>query len=338
MYHPALKTSLCDMLGIEYPILQAGMGFVARGPLAGAVSAAGGLGCIGAGTMTPQELTAEINIVRSMTDKPFAVDLLFATAAGKSASMFSTDTQALIDVVFNEKVPVLVSGLGNPGPIVPEAHAAGMKVLSLTGSTKNAMRLAASGVDAVIAQGYDGGGHTGSVGTMTLLPSVIDAVDIPVLAAGGLADGRGLAASLAMGAIGVWMGTRFIATPEAWGHDNYKNRIVEIGDEDTIRTKCFSGKPCRMISNDTTKAWETPEMQARLKPFPHQTRNVIEWLGTDPYMAGRRDGQTDIGALAAGQSSALIHEVKPAGDIVRDIMTEASRVLERLGGRAVMAR
>ncbi len=336
MYHPALKTPLCDMLGIEYPVIQAGMGFVARGPLAGAVSAAGGLGCIGAGTMTPQELTAEIAIVRSMTDRPFAVDLLFATAGGKSAQMFSGDTQALIEVVFNEKVPVIVSGLGNPGPIVPECHAAGMKVLSLTGSTKNAVRLAASGVDAIIAQGYDGGGHTGSVGTMTLVPAVMDAVDIPVLAAGGIADGRGLVASLAFGAIGVWLGTRFIATPEAWGHDNYKNRIVEISDEDTIRTKCFSGKPCRMIANDTTKAWETPEMQAKLKPFPHQTRNVTEWLGTDPYMAGRRDGKTDIGALAAGQSSALIHEVKPAGDIVRDLMAEATRVLERLGGKVAV--
>lgn len=330
MYHPALKTPLCDMLGIEYPIIQAGMGFVARGPLTGAVSAAGGLGCIGAGTMRADELREEIAIVRSITDKPFAVDLLFATAGGQSAAFFSTDTQALIDVVFDEKVPVLVSGLGNPGPIVAEAHAAGMKVLSLTGSTRNAVRLAASGVDAIIAQGYDGGGHTGTVGTMTLVPSVLDAVDIPVLAAGGLADGRGLAAALAMGAIGVWMGTRFIATPEAWGHDNYKNRIVEIGDEGTIRTKCFSGKPCRMISNDTTAAWESPDMQAKLKPFPHQTRNVTEWLGADPYMAGRRDGKTDIGALAAGQSAALIHDVRPAGDVVRDIMQEASRMLDRL--------
>jgi len=334
MYHPALKTPLCEWLGIEYPILQAGMGFVARGPLAGAVSAAGGLGCIGAGTMSPDDLRAEIATVRSITNKPFAVDLLFATAGGKSAQLFSTDTQALIEVVFEQKVPVLVSGLGNPGPIVAECHAAGMKVFSLTGNTKNAMRLAASGVDAIIAQGYDGGGHTGNVGTMTVVPAVIDAVDIPVMAAGGIADGRGLAAAIALGAIGAWMGTRFIATHEAWGHDNYKNIIVQTDDEGTIRTRCFTGKPCRMIKNDTTAAWESPELQAKLKPFPHQTRNVIEWLGTDPYMAGRRDGKTDIGALAAGQSSALIHEVKSAGDVVRDIMAEASAVFERIGGRA----
>jgi len=283
--------------------------------------------------MRPDELRAEIAIVRSITDKPFAVDLLFATSSGQSAQIFNTDTQALIEVVFEQKVPVLVSGLGNPGPIVAECHAAGMKVFSLTGNTKNAIRLAASGVDAIIAQGYDGGGHTGTVGTMTVVPAVIDAVDIPVLAAGGIADGRGLAAAIAMGAIGVWMGTRFIATHEAWGHDNYKNIIVETDDEGTIRTRCFSGKPCRMIKNDTTAAWEAPEMQARLKPFPHQPRNVTEWLGgVDPYMAGRRDGRTDIGALAAGQSSALIHEVKSAGDVVSDIMAEASRVFERISG------
>ncbi|HBC54752.1 MAG TPA: hypothetical protein DDW95_05595 [Alphaproteobacteria bacterium] len=330
MYHPALKTPLCEMLGIDYPIIQAGMGFVARGPLAGAVSAAGGLGCIGAASMTGEELREEIRIVREITDKPFAVDILFATTGGKQTPVFTSDVQDHIDVIFDEKVPVLASGLGNPGPIIDECHAAGMKVLSLTGNTKNAKRLADSGVDAVIAQGYDGGGHTGRVGAMTLLPAVIDAVDVPVLAAGGIGDGRGIAAAITLGAIGVWLGTRFIATPEAWGHDNYKRRITEIDDEGTTRTRCFSGKPCRMIQNDTTKAWESPELEASIRPFPRQMANVTEWLGKDPYMAGRRDGETDIGALAAGQSSALIHEVKPVAQLIEDLMTEASATLDRI--------
>lgn len=332
MYHPALKTPLCEMLGIDYPIVQAGMGFVARGPLAGAVSAAGGLGTIGAGTMSGEELREEIRIVRSITDKPFAVDILFSTAGGKNVAMFSKDVEDHIEVVFEEKVPVVASGLGNPGPIVERCHSAGIKVLSLTGNTRNAKRLAASGVDAIIAQGYDGGGHTGRVGSMTLFPATIDAVDIPVLAAGGIADGRGIAAALVMGAIGVWLGTRFIACTEAWGHDNYKGAVVNADDEGTIRTRCFSGKPCRMIRNQTTAAWETPELQARLKPFPHQMPNVTEWLGEDPYMAGRRDGKTDIGALAAGQSSALIHDIKPAAEIIARLMEQASAALSNIAG------
>jgi len=333
-YHPALRTPLCELLGIEYPIVQAGMGFVARGPLAAAVSAAVGLGTIGAASLGAKGLREEIRKVRDLTDRPFAVDILFATIGrpqkNEAEARFTQETQELIDVVFEENVPVLASGLGDPGPIVPQAHALGMKVLALVGNTKNAKRVAASGVDVVIAQGYDGGGHTGQVGTMTLLPSVLDAIDLPVMAAGGIADGRGLAAVLAMGGVGAWIGTRFIATDEAWGHDNYKQRIVEIDDEGTIRTRCFSGKPCRMIKNDVTSAWEDPELQKQIKPFPQQFGVISKWLGHDPYMAGRRDGNVERGALAAGQSSALIHDVRPAGEVLRRIVDEASEALERL--------
>jgi enoyl-[acyl-carrier protein] reductase II len=191
--------------------------------------------------------------------------------------------------------------------------------------------VAAGGVDAVVAQGYDGGGHTGRVGTLALLPAVIDAVDVPVLAAGGIADGRGLAAALAMGAAGVWMGTRFVASREANGHEKYKQRIVDIDDEGTTITRCFSGKPCRVVKNQTTEAWENPELIATIKPFPQQFGVMSAWLGFDPYVAGRFEGQVDVGALAAGQSSALIHAVLPAGEIVRAIAAEAERALERLG-------
>lgn len=331
MFHPALNTAICDLLGIDYPVLQAGMGFVARGELAGAVSAAGGLGTLGGATLSAPALREEIAKVQRTSDRPFAVDLLFAKGpGGNSSQAFTDDVQESLEVVFEERVPVLVSGLGDPGPVMARCHEAGMKVLSLTGNTRNAVRLAESGVDAIIAQGYDGGGHTGRVGGMALLPAVLDAVALPVLYAGGVGDGRGLAGTVAMGGEGVWCGTRFIATHEAWGHDNYKDAVVRIDDEGTIRTRCFSGKPCRMYANRTTAAWENAEMQTKIEPFPLQMRNVTKWLGKDPYMAGRRDGEVEIGACAMGQSAAVIHAVMPAGDVVLQIMEEATRALERL--------
>jgi enoyl-[acyl-carrier protein] reductase II len=335
MTHPALRTPLCELLGIERPILQAGMGFVAHAELAAAVSEAGGLGVIGAATLTPDQLRGEIRGVRERTHKPFGVDILFTPGSGRSqegASPLAASVHELVDVVFEEEVPVLASGLGNPGPVVPQAHDLGIVVLALVGNTRNAVRVAESGVDCVVAQGYDGGGHTGRVGTMTLVPAVIDAVDVPVVAAGGIADGRGLAAVLGMGACGVWMGTRFVASVEAHGHDNYKQRIVEIDEEGTTRTRCFSGKPCRMIRNRITEAWESPELVQKIERFPRQWGVMAEWLGHDPYTAGRYEGRIEDGALAAGQSSALIHEVLPVAEIMQQVMAEAEAALSRLTG------
>jgi enoyl-[acyl-carrier protein] reductase II len=335
MLHHALRTEICDLLGIELPIISAGMGFIARHELCAAVSEAGGLGMIGAASLTAEELRDEIRAVRRLTDRPFGVDILFATARRPAADVatgqLTYGVQSLCDVVFDERVPVLASGLGDPGPVVPTAHELGMPVLALVGNTKNARRVAASGVDAVVAQGYDGGGHTGRVGTLTLVPAVLDAVDVPVLAAGGIADGRGIAAMLAMGAAGVWLGTRFVASEEAHGHRNYKERIVEIDDEGTIRTRCFSGKPARMIRNPVTEAWEAPDLQAKIQPFPRQFGVMQEWLGHDPYTVGRFEGKTEAGALAAGQSSALIHEVLPVREIVARLVAETEEALERLG-------
>jgi enoyl-[acyl-carrier protein] reductase II len=340
--HPTLRTPLCDILGIEIPIVQAGMGYVARGELAAAVSEAGGLGVIGAASLDAKGLRDEIRKVRDLTDRPFGVDILFATvgrpASDGATAAFTRGVQEQIDVVFEERVPVLASGLGDPAPVVPTAHEAGMKVMALVGNTRNAIRVAAGGVDVVVAQGYDGGGHTGRVGTLALVPQVIDAIDTPVAAAGGIADGRGIAAALALGACGVWIGTRFVATREAYAHDAYKNRIVDIDDEGTIRTRCFSGKPCRVIKNDTTQAWEARELQDTILPFPRQLGVINEWLGEDPYLAARRQGKTDVGAMAAGQSSGLVHDVPSAGDIVRRLVEETDAALERLsGGRATTA-
>jgi enoyl-[acyl-carrier protein] reductase II len=331
--HPTLKTSLCDIVGIEKPIVQAGMGFVARSELAASVSEAGALGVIGAAFLSLDQLREEIRKTKDMTDKPFGVDILFATYGRPSSDPrveeFTDEVRKQIDIVFEERVPVLASGLGNPAPIVPEAHELGIKVISLVGNTKNAKRVAAGGVDVIVAQGYDGGGHTGRVGTLTAVPAIVDCVEQPVLAAGGIADGRGLVASLAMGAVGVWIGTRFVASREAFAHINYKNRITEIDDEGTMRTRCFTGKPCRVIKNRTTAEWESRE--AEIEPFPIQIMKISEYLGENVYEASRLHGKIDIGSCAAGQSSALIHEVKGAGEIVNELMDEAEHILDKLG-------
>ncbi len=328
------RTALCDLLGIEVPIVQAGMGYVARGELAAAVSEAGGLGMIGAASLNAAGLRDEIRKVKDLTDRPFGVDILFATvgrpALDDETVAFTRDVREQIDVVFEQGVPVLASGLGDPGPVVPIAHEQGMKVMALVGNTRSAARVAASGVDVIVAQGYDGGGHTGRIGTLSLLPAVLDTVDVPVVAAGGIGDGRGIAAVLAMGAVGVWMGTRFVASEEAYAHENYKQRIVEIDDEGTTVTRCFSGKPCRVIKNDTTQAWESRDLQDQIVRFPRQMRVISEWLGEDPYIAARRKGRIDKGAMAAGQSSALIHDLMPAAKIIARLMAETERALTAL--------
>jgi enoyl-[acyl-carrier protein] reductase II len=325
---PSLASLLTDnpllrLLGICYPILQAGMYQVAYGELAAAVSAAGGLGVIGSAFMEPEQLRAEIRTVRERTDRPFGVDILFARVEGGDAQSagYTEQVRAHVEVVLSERVPVLVSGLGNPAQVIPQAHAQGMRVLAVVGNTRQARAVAAAGVDAVIASGHDGGGHVGRVGTVSLVPGVVDALDVPVVAAGGLADGRGLVAALALGACGVWMGTRFIATRQARAHANYKQRIVALDDEGTVVTRAHSGKPNRMIRNDFTRGWEGRE--AEILPYPQQMLQV----GAPASYRGRIEGDVEHGVLPAGQGGALIHAVEDAGEVVRAIMAEARRVL-----------
>ncbi len=267
------ETPVARRLGIRFPIFQAGMGFVAHAELAAAVSNAGGLGCIGAGTMNDRELREQIRRCRAMTDRPFAVDLLFAEIkADKTEShvvKYAGNVQRLIDVTFEERVPVIASGLGNPAGIIERAHREGVVVMSLCGNVKQARRLEASGIDVIIAQGHEADGHTGRIGTMTLVPQIVDAVRVPVLAAGGIADGRGLLAAIALGAQGIWMGTRFVASVECYAHVNYKNKIVEIDEEGTTITRCHSGKPCRLVRNKFTDSWVGRE--AEIEPFPIQS-------------------------------------------------------------------
>lgn len=320
-----LSTRFCQRVGIQYPICQAGMGFIAPGRLAAAVSAAGGLGVIGAASMTAVQLREEIKIVRDTTDKPFGVDILFAQIKAEQTDQvvrYTDEVTRLIEVVLEEKVPVLAAGLGTPAGVVPDAHAQGITVMALAGNVKQAKKMAAEGVDVIIAQGHEAGGHTGRIGTMALVPQVVDAVNVPVLAAGGLADGRGLVAALALGASGIWMGTRFVASVEALAHDNYKNRIAEINEEGTVISRCHSGKPCRLIRNAFTDSWESRAQE--ILPFPLQMIKV----GREAAMKARYDGKIEEGGAPAGQISGLITSVKPAGEIVRAVVAEAVAVLE----------
>jgi enoyl-[acyl-carrier protein] reductase II len=322
-----LHTPLCDLLGIRYPILQAGMGYVARSALAAAVSNAGGLGVIAAAPGTPGDLRTEIRRVREATDRPFGVDILFATvrATGAEADRFTDTVKGWVDVTLEERVPVLIAGLGSPGPVTPDAHRLGMRVMALCGNVKQARDHVANGVDVVIAQGHEAGGHTGRIGGLVLIPAVIDAVaPVPVVAAGGIADGRGLAAALALGAVGVWLGTRFISTVEAYAHDNYKQKIVAIDEEGTVVTRAASGKPCRLIRNNFTRSWEGRERE--IQPFPIQGERV----GIPAALVAREKGDVENGNAPCGQSAGLIHGIVPARDVVSSLVSEAEGVLARL--------
>ncbi len=310
------RTALTEILGIEYPIIQAGMGGVAMADLTAAVSNAGGLGVIGGAMLTADGLREEIRKVKGMTDKPFAVDLLLAEGMPGLAEQ--------IEAVYAEGVPVFASGLGNPAPYAAEMHRRGMKVIAVVGNVRNGRRCAEGGADIIVAQGHEGGGHTGRVATLALVPQVVDAIKpLPVVAAGGIADGRGLVAALALGACGIWVGTRFVATHEAFGHLNYKNKIVEGNEEGTVISKAFTGKPCRVIRNKYADDWLGREDE--IKPFPFQL--MVDGYKIDAAI-GR--GDTEIGFMPAGQISGLIHGLDKAEDVVRAFIAEADEVLAQM--------
>ncbi|MBV1876764.1 MAG: nitronate monooxygenase [Pseudomonadales bacterium] len=320
----ALRTPLCEKLGIDYPIFQAGMGYVARYELAAAVSAAGGLGCIGSGYMTPDVLVEEIAKLRAITDRPFGVNILFGRPSQQD-NKHDAHIERMAQVAIDAEVPVIVSGLGSPSrEIVDKAHAKGIFVMSVIGAARHAAKAAEGGVDGLIASGQEGGGHVGKIGTAVLIPSIVDATDLPLVAAGGFADGRGLVMALAMGAQGIWMGTRFITTDESYAHANYKQKIVDIDITGTTVSRGHSGKTCRLIENDFTHYWDTnPE---EILPFPRQLKAV----GEPASIAGRENGDMANGSCPAGQTSGLIHQVKPAGQLVQDIVAEAHGIIGNL--------
>lgn len=319
----SLKTPLCDLLGVEHPVMLAGMGGVSYAEVCAAVSEAGGFGTLGMASMPPDGIRDEMRRVKELTDKPFGVDLL--------AAMPETLTRA-VDIIIEEGAKAFISGLGVPGPILSQLKDAGILVISMCGAVRHAVKSEAAGVDVVVAQGTEGGGHTGPIGGMALIPQIVEAVNIPVVAAGGIVDGRGLAAAFAMGAQGVWMGTRFIASVEAHAAGGYKQAIIDAEDRDTVVTRCYSGKPMRVIKNDYVAGWESkPE---DIRPFGEQGQisvreGVLESLRGNP---DKFDPSRD--AAAAGQSVGGIHDVIPAGDIVRKVVDEASTTIGRLGAIA----
>jgi enoyl-[acyl-carrier protein] reductase II len=316
-----MKTRLTEMLDIEHPIMLAGMGGVSYHELVAAVSEAGGIGTLGASTMGEGVLAQEIEGVKKLTKKPFGVDLLTA---------LPHTLERDVDLIIASGARIFVAGLGVPRDIIDKLHAHGVLVGSMCGKVRHAVNAVASGCDFVVAQGTEGGGHTGTVATMALVPQVVDAVGdkVVVVAAGGLFDGRGLAAALSLGADGVWIGTRFIATPEAWGVDGYKDVLVATPEDGTVISRAYTGKTCRVVRNDWTNEFEQHPEQ--LQQFPQQ---AIASMKAGVNHLGYPPGTTvDLNRefLPAGQGVGAIDAIVPAGDIVREMMREATETLERL--------
>jgi enoyl-[acyl-carrier protein] reductase II len=314
-----LHTPLCDLLQVKHPIMLAGMGGVSYAELAAAVSNAGGYGVLGMAGRGPDFIRDEMRKVRALTDKPFGVDLLAASPESLTAS---------VDVIIDEGASSFVAGLGVPMPIMEKLMKAGLKVMVVCGAVKHAIKAQQAGCDAVICQGGEGGGHTGLVGTMPLVAQAVEAVKIPVVAAGGLYDGRGLAAALALGAQGVWMGTRFIASNEAHAGALYHQAVLGADDSDTIRTRCYSGKPMRVRQNPYVADWESRPQD--IQPFPQQAM-LSTRAGVMGGIGGQIEGlDPDKSCFAMGQSAGGVHDVKPAGEIVRQIMEEAEKAIGRI--------
>ena len=317
-----MRTRITEMFDIEHPVMLAGMGGVSYHELVAAVSQAGGIGTFGASTMRDGELSSEIKSLKRLTSKPFGVDLLTALPQHFE--------QGIRDVI-DGGAKIFVAGLGVPRDAIDLLHSHNILVGSMCGKVRHAVAAVASGCDFVVAQGTEAGGHTGLVATMALVPQVVDAVGakVPVVAAGGLFDGRGLAASLALGADAVWVGTRFIATPEARAVDGYKDALVASREDDTVISRSYTGKPCRVVRNEWTNHHEKHPNE--ISAFPLQaiasTQANVNHLG---YPSGTKVDTTRE-FYPAGQGTGAVTEIIPAGKIVTQIVEQAEQILRKLG-------
>ena len=317
-----MRTRLTELIGIEHPVMLAGMGGVSYSELAAAVSEAGGFGCLGASTMGNEQMVAEVSAVRRTTDKPFGVDLLTAMPGGMSEQ---------VQLIIDGGARAFVAGLGVPTEVVDQCHRRDVLVVSMCGKVEHAVRAVEAGCDLVVAQGTEAGGHTGQVASFPLIPQIVDAVGsrVPVVAAGGIFDGRGLAAALALGADGIWVGTRFIATPEARGVLGYKEKLLSSREDQTTVSRAYSGKTMRVVRNAYTDHFEAHPDE--LKKFPEQLgvayRSGVMHLGGDSFTDG-----VDVHkeCYPAGQGVGAITELVPAGDLVRRFVADAEATLERL--------
>ncbi len=308
-----IKTELCELLNIKYPIFQGGMAWIADASLAAAVSNAGGLGIIAAMNANADWLREEIHKVRTMTDKPFGVNIMLMSPFADEVS----------DLVVEEKVPVVVTGAGNPGKYMKKWVEAGIKVIPVVASTAMARLVERSGATAVVAEGGESGGHIGELTTMTLVPQVCDAVKIPVLAAGGIADGRGIAAALMLGACGVQCGTRFLVAKECTVHQNYKNKILKAKDIDTIATGKRLGHPVRCLKNQFTRELFKQEYNSNISD------EELEKMGAGALRKAAKEGDEKNGSFMAGQCAAMVHKEQTAQEMIEEMFAQAEEILNQ---------
>lgn len=306
-----MKTRVTDMLGIEYPIIQGGMAWVAEYHLASAVSDAGGLGIIGAGGAPAQFVREQIRKVKETTGKPFGVNLM----------LMNPEADDIAQVIAEEGVKVVTTGAGNPGKYVAMWKEAGVKVIPVVASVAMARMMERAGADAVVAEGTESGGHIGAATTMTLVPQVMDAVQIPVIAAGGIADGRGFAAAIMLGAEAVQMGTRFIVAKESIVHENYKKKVIDAKDIDSEVTGMSHGHPVRQLRNQMTREYLKREKAGA--PFEE-----LEQLTLGALRKAVVEGDAVNGTLMAGQIAGLVHKEQTCGEMICEIMEQASTLLK----------
>ena len=303
--------SITKLLGIKYPVFQGAMAQIARYQLASAVSNAGGLGIIASGGMSPEQLREEIVNCKKYTDKPFAVNLM----------LMMHNINEIIDVIIDEGVGIVTTGAGTPRKYMPKLKEAGIKVIPVIPSVKAAKKMEELGCDAVVVEGMEAGGHVGESTTMALLPQVTSAVNIPVIAAGGIADGRGVAAAYCLGASGVQMGTVFLATEECPVSENYKNAIIEAVDTSTTLTGTKFGAPVRGIKNELTKRYHELEEKS-------STLMELEELTLGSLRKAAYEGDVENGSIMSGQIAGLVNEIRPVKDVIEGIFEEAQKVLE----------
>ena len=306
-----IHTPLCDLLGIEYPVFQGGMAWIADGKLAAAVSEGGGLGILAAGNAPADYVREQIQVAKSLTSRPFGVNIM----------LMSPFADEVAQVVVDEKVPIVVTGAGNPGKYMKKWVEAGIKVIPVVPSTGMAKLAERSGAFAVIAEGGESGGHIGELTTMTLVPQVCDAVSVPVLAAGGIADGRGIAAALMLGACGVQCGTRFLVAKECTVHQNYKDKIIKAKDIDTISTGKRLGHPIRCLKNPFSRAFFKQEYN------PNISDEELEQMGAGALRKAAKEGDERNGSFMAGQCAAMVHKEQTAQEMIEEMFCQAEQIL-----------
>ncbi|MCL6431757.1 MAG: enoyl-[acyl-carrier-protein] reductase FabK [Anaerolineae bacterium] len=310
-----IKTVLCDMLGIEHPIVQGGMAWVATAELVAAVSEAGAFGILGGGNAPPDYVRAQIRETKRRTDKPFGVNI----------PLFSPHVDDLVEICIEERVRAVATGAGNPGPFMPRLKEAGILCMPVVASVALAKRLERMGADIIVAEGMESGGHIGDLTTLPLVPQVVDAVQVPVVAAGGFADGRGLVAALALGAVGIQMGTRFVCTSECTVHENYKRKILEAGDRATMTTGHSLGHPVRAIRNAMTREFQEMEKRGASE------EEIIEF-GTGRLRMAAEQGDVVHGSVMAGQVSGMINDIVSCRELVERIVRQAEEIIGALPG------